>query len=96
MTAMLQAVMMRRTKATQMDGRPIVVLPPKTTRIVELEFSPQELVFYTALEKRQQEKFKDLLDESDGRLSSVYASFLVGLGRAGDVLCSTTFLGCSS
>ena len=71
--------MLRRTKATQIDGRPIVVLPPKTTRVVELDFSPQELIFYKALEKRQQDKFQDMMEESNNRLGSNYANILVGV-----------------
>ncbi|KAK9805404.1 hypothetical protein WJX73_001738 [Symbiochloris irregularis] len=77
----LGAIMLRRKKDTMIDGRPIVVLPPKITKVVELEFSPQELAFYTALEKRQQDKLQDLLDESGGRVGSNYANILVLLLR---------------
>ena len=72
--SIVQAVTMRRTKATKIDGQPIVELPAKTTRVVELDFSPRELQFYKALEERQQHTFHELVEEG---LGVNYANILV-------------------
>ena len=37
---MAQAVTLRREKTTLINGKPIVVLPPKITNVVELSFTP--------------------------------------------------------
>ena len=36
----LQAVSLRREKSTLINGKPIVILPPKIINVVELPFSP--------------------------------------------------------
>ena len=46
----LRAVTLRRTKATLIDGRPIVDLPPRTVEIREVAFDESERDFYSALE----------------------------------------------
>ena len=65
---------MRRVKSQQINGRPIVDLPPKTTTVVELDFSDSELRFYKALEARQQDAFQALLKKGYG---VHYANILV-------------------
>jgi len=40
--AMLKKCLLRRSKDTKLEGKPILQLPPKTIELVELEFSPEE------------------------------------------------------
>jgi len=46
----IRAVTLRRTKQSKIDGQPIVVLPPRTVLIKEVEFDESEHDFYHALE----------------------------------------------
>ncbi|KNC71145.1 hypothetical protein SARC_16319, partial [Sphaeroforma arctica JP610] len=50
--AILSALMLRREKSTlDVDGKPIVVLPPKTVDTMKITASAEEQDFYTALYK---------------------------------------------
>jgi SNF2 family DNA or RNA helicase len=42
----LKAILLRRTKQSQIDGKPIITLPPKSTEIQHVVFSDAELEFY--------------------------------------------------
>jgi SNF2 family DNA or RNA helicase len=70
----LQAVMLRRTKTSKLNGKPIVSLPP---RIVELEvgvFSPEEREFYDSLKRSVESELKTM--SAAGSLSSNYVNIL--------------------
>ena len=53
----LRAVALRRTKQITIDGAPIVVLPPRTIEVKEVEFDESERDFYRALEEGTQALF---------------------------------------
>ena len=51
-------LLLRRTKgSTDVDGKPIVVLPPRTVRTIYLQLSDEERDFYTKLHSRSRAEF---------------------------------------
>lgn len=73
--AILRPLMLRRTKdTTGKDGRPILVLPPSVSEVVECEFSEAERDFYDALYKKSKIKFDQFVEQ--GRVLHNYASIL--------------------
>ena len=74
----LQPLLLRRTKATRMaDGSPIVQLPPRSTTIEWLLFTPEERDFYDALRTQSRVKFDAFVAE--GRVLNNYAHVLAML-----------------
>ena len=61
--ALIRAVMLRRTKNSQLDGKPIITLPPRTTDIVTREFEKDQNDFYKAVESNAQAIFNKYLKE---------------------------------
>ncbi|XP_038981665.1 helicase-like transcription factor CHR28 isoform X2 [Phoenix dactylifera] len=56
--AVLKTIMLRRTKGTLIDGKPIIILPPKTVNLKKVAFSKEERAIYSALEAESREQFK--------------------------------------
>ncbi|KAJ7942610.1 Helicase-like transcription factor CHR28 [Quillaja saponaria] len=77
--AVLRAVMLRRTKGTLIDGKPIIKLPPKTIRLTKAEFSIEERAFYTKLEADSRSQFKAYA--AAGTVNQNYANILLMLLR---------------
>lgn len=77
--AVLKTIMLRRTKGTLLDGKPIINLPPKTISLLKVDFSIEEMEFYKKLEADSQCQFKKL-DEA-GTLNKNYANILLMLLR---------------
>ncbi|XP_068640217.1 helicase-like transcription factor CHR28 isoform X2 [Aristolochia californica] len=77
--AVLKTVMLRRTKETQIDGRPVLQLPPKSVSLKKVNFSPQERAFYSSLEADFRSQFKKYADE--GTVNQNYANILLMLLR---------------
>ncbi|KAG9074526.1 hypothetical protein FS749_013920, partial [Ceratobasidium sp. UAMH 11750] len=59
--ALLKKCLLRRTKETKLEGKPLITLPSKNIEIEELEFSVDERQIYMAVEARQQQKFNRFL-----------------------------------
>ncbi|GJJ08897.1 hypothetical protein Clacol_003117 [Clathrus columnatus] len=57
--AMLKNCLIRRTKNTKLEGKPILQLPPKEVEVVEIDFSPEERL--VMIEKREQQKMTKYL-----------------------------------
>ncbi|MCO5596481.1 hypothetical protein L7F22_050544 [Adiantum nelumboides] len=73
--AILRPLMLRRTKdTTDKFGRPILVLPPSETEVVECEFSEAERDFYDALYNKSKIKFDQFVEQ--GKVLHNYASIL--------------------
>ncbi|KAG5984447.1 hypothetical protein E4U55_004791 [Claviceps digitariae] len=83
--ALLKAVMLRRKKNSKLDGKPILVLPPKTEQIVYAELSTDERDFYKQLEDKAQVMFSKYLRE--GSVGKNYSSILVLLLRLRQACC---------
>ncbi|KAI0070881.1 hypothetical protein K474DRAFT_1737680 [Panus rudis PR-1116 ss-1] len=59
----LKPLMMRRTKDSELEGEPILQLPPKDIELVRVEFSPEEREVYDAFEKSAQLKINKFIKE---------------------------------
>ncbi|KAJ8497602.1 hypothetical protein OPV22_008154 [Ensete ventricosum] len=77
--AVLKTVMLRRTKGSMIDGKPIITLPTKTITLKKVEFSEEERTFYTNLEAESREKFKVYANE--GTVKQNYVNILLMLLR---------------
>ncbi|KAH7101209.1 SNF2 family N-terminal domain-containing protein [Auriculariales sp. MPI-PUGE-AT-0066] len=75
----LKAIMLRRTKASTLNGKPILELPARNVKVVECEFDASERQFYRSLEEQTAKIFNDL-DSAEG-VQDKYASVLVMLLR---------------
>ncbi|WOL12968.1 helicase-like transcription factor CHR28 isoform X1 [Canna indica] len=77
--AVLKTIMLRRTKGTKIDGKPIITLPPKTVTLKKVDFSEEERTFYTRLEAESREQFKVYANE--GTVKQNYVNILLMLLR---------------
>lgn len=75
----LRGIMLRRTKGTFLDGKPIITLPPKTTRLTKVDFSAEERAFYNKLEADSRSQFKAYA--AAGTVNQNYANILLMLLR---------------
>ncbi|BFZ60574.1 hypothetical protein YB2330_001613 [Saitoella coloradoensis] len=76
---LLKAIMLRRTKTSTIDGKPILQLPPKTIEMVHPVFSEDELDFYKQLESKAQVQVSKYLKA--GTVGKNYSNILVLLLR---------------
>ncbi|OVA13197.1 SNF2-related [Macleaya cordata] len=77
--AVLKTIMLRRTKATFIDGEPIITLPPKTIELKKVEFSEEERDFYSQLEADSRAQFK--VYAAAGTVRQNYVNILLMLLR---------------
>ncbi|WJX21628.1 Helicase-like transcription factor chr28 [Trifolium repens] len=77
--AVLRAIMLRRTKGTLLDGKPIITLPPKTINLSKVDFSYEERAFYKKLEADSRSQFKAYA--AAGTVNQNYANILLMLLR---------------
>ncbi|XP_074560878.1 LOW QUALITY PROTEIN: helicase-like transcription factor CHR28 [Curcuma longa] len=75
----LKTIMLRRTKGTLLDGKPVITLPPKTITLMKVDFSEEERTFYTRLEAESREQFKVYANE--GTVKQNYVNILLMLLR---------------
>ncbi|KAL3502348.1 hypothetical protein ACH5RR_036797 [Cinchona calisaya] len=75
----LKHIMLRRTKGTLLDGKPIITLPPKTTRLTKVDFSAEERAFYNKLEADYRKQFKAYA--AAGTVNQNYANLMLMLLR---------------
>lgn len=82
---LLKAVLLRRTKTSTIDGKPILQLPGRVSEEVHAVFSEDEQAFYDSLEARTRIQFNRYLEaDSVGRN---YSSILVLLLRLRQACC---------
>ncbi|CAG8981540.1 hypothetical protein HYALB_00013167 [Hymenoscyphus albidus] len=81
----IKAILLRRTKKTMIDGKPIITLPPKTEEIQHVVFNDDELEFYKALETKTQILFNKYLKA--GTVGKNYSNVLVLLLRLRQAAC---------
>ena len=70
--------MLRRTKTTVVNGKPILELPPRLVSVVECEFEHLEREFYNSVEQKVQTSLEKL---QQGDINKAYTSVLVLLLR---------------
>ncbi|KAK4555920.1 hypothetical protein LTR86_007140 [Recurvomyces mirabilis] len=83
--ALCKAVMLRRTKKSKFEGRPILTLPERTTEMVNPEFSKEEHDFYQHLETQTQMTFNKYWEA--GTVGKQYTQVLVLLLRLRQAAC---------
>ncbi|TPX13914.1 uncharacterized protein E0L32_005614 [Thyridium curvatum] len=83
--AVLKAIMLRRMKNSQIDGKPILNLPPKTEEVKHVVFSDDEQGFYKALETKAQLQFNKYVRA--GTVGKNYSNILVLLLRLRQACC---------
>lgn len=83
--ALCKAVMLRRTKQSKFEGKPILVLPERTTTIDHPVFSEAEKEFYSALETQSRLSFNKYLRR--GEIGTSYSAILVLLLRLRQACC---------
>ncbi|CDO71519.1 hypothetical protein BN946_scf184910.g18 [Trametes cinnabarina] len=74
----LQKIMLRRTKTTIINGKPILELPDRLVNVVECEFDAEERAFYNSVEAKVQASLEEL---QQGDINKAYTSVLVLLLR---------------
>lgn len=83
--ALLKAILLRRTKKSKIDGKPILTLPERTTESQHAVFSEDEQAFYRALESQTQLQFNKYLKA--GTVGRNYSNVLVLLLRLRQACC---------
>ncbi|OAQ62554.1 SWI/SNF family DNA-dependent ATPase Ris1 [Purpureocillium lilacinum] len=83
--ALLRAIMLRRKKDSELEGKPILKLPSKTEEIVHAELCLDERHFYKQLEEKSQVQFSKYLRE--GSIGKNYSNILVLLLRMRQACC---------
>jgi SNF2 family DNA or RNA helicase len=83
--ALCKSIMLRRTKKSTFEGKPILVLPERTTMTDVPVFSEAEREFYTSLETQTQLKFNKYLRRGD--VGQSYSAVLVLLLRLRQACC---------
>lgn len=74
---LLKAIMLRRTKTDQIDGKPILELPPKNVDVDKTNLNGDEADFYNDLENKNKKLAKRLLArKAQGNYSSVLTLLL--------------------
>ncbi|CAH9081361.1 unnamed protein product [Cuscuta epithymum] len=77
--AVLKTIMLRRTKSTQIDGEPIINLPPKRIELKRVEFTDEERDFYCKLESDSRAQFAKYA--AAGTVNQNYVNILLMLLR---------------
>ncbi|XP_031126595.1 helicase-like transcription factor CHR28 isoform X2 [Ipomoea triloba] len=75
----LKTVMLRRTKGSQIDGEPILTLPPKRIELKKVEFTQEERGFYCRLEAESRAQFAKYA--AAGTVKQNYVNILLMLLR---------------
>ncbi|GLT75114.1 hypothetical protein SLA2020_468630 [Shorea laevis] len=75
----LKTIMLRRTKGTYLDGKPIINLPPKVVELKKVDFTKEERDFYSRLEADSRAQFKEYA--TAGTVKQNYVNILLMLLR---------------
>ncbi|XP_023644840.1 helicase-like transcription factor CHR28 isoform X2 [Capsella rubella] len=77
--AILKKTMLRRTKDTLLDGKPVISLPPKSIELRRVDFTKEERDFYSKLECDSRDQFKEYAEA--GTVKQNYVNILLMLLR---------------
>ncbi|KAG7650164.1 putative DNA helicase chromatin remodeling C2H2 family [Arabidopsis thaliana] len=77
--AILKTVMLRRTKGSLLDGKPIISLPPKSIELRKVDFTVEERDFYSKLEAESRTQFREYAEA--GTVKQNYVNILLMLLR---------------
>jgi SNF2 family DNA or RNA helicase len=82
---LIRATMLRRTKKSKLDGRPLIELPERHNNLAALPFGEDEKSFYDALESKTQVQFNKYVKA--GTVGKHYTNILVLLLRLRQACC---------
>src|ERR1700712_1415383 len=82
---LIRATMLRRTKKSKLDGKPLISLPERTTNMAEVKFTEAETEFYKSLETQTRLQFNKYLKA--GTVGRNYSCILVLLLRLRQACC---------
>ncbi|VVB14764.1 unnamed protein product [Arabis nemorensis] len=77
--AILKTVMLRRTKGSFLDGKPIISIPPKSIELRKVDFTEEERDFYSNLELASRDQFREYAEA--GTVKQNYVNILLMLLR---------------
>lgn len=83
--ALLKAIMLRRTKSSEIDGKPILQLPPKEIEVENTQMDQDETEFYKALEAGAQAQMNKYINSNT--VMKNYSNILVLLLRLRQACC---------
>jgi len=83
--ALIKAILLRRTKKSLIDGKPIIELPLKTEEIQHVVFNEDEQSYYNSLEQKTQVTFNKYM--KSGTVGKNYSNVLVLLLRLRQCCC---------
>jgi len=83
--ALIKAILLRRTKKSLIDGKPIIELPLKTEEIQHVVFNEDEQSYYNSLEQKTQVTFNRYMKA--GTVGKNYSNVLVLLLRLRQCCC---------
>uniref|UniRef100_A0A060T4V2 ARAD1B06094p n=1 Tax=Blastobotrys adeninivorans TaxID=409370 RepID=A0A060T4V2_BLAAD len=83
--ALLSAILLRRTKKSEVDGRPILTLPPRTVELTENVFDKDEEAYYRQLETGYAERVSKYFKANT--VGKNYSSILTLLLRLRQACC---------
>ncbi|WVO21837.1 uncharacterized protein IAS62_003157 [Cryptococcus decagattii] len=83
--AILRVCCVRRHKESELNGKKLLELPPKTTKIIDLQFTDEERQIYTAIENKYKITFNSFLRK--GTVMKHYSIMLVMLTRLRQLTC---------
>lgn len=81
----LESILLRRTKDSLIDGKPIINLPPKSEEVHHVTFDEDESAFYHALQTKTRIQFNKYV--ATGSVGKNYSSILVLLLRLRQACC---------
>jgi SNF2 family DNA or RNA helicase len=61
--SILKPILLRRTKDSKLEGKPLLTLPPKNVELVTLQFSPEERQIYDDFEKQAKVRVNKFIRE---------------------------------
>lgn len=88
--ALLKAILLRRTKKSTVDGRPLLQLPERTTEMVHTAFDDEQRAFYKSIEDQTQLTYNRYL--ATGTVGRNYSQILVLLLRLRQTCCHPALL----
>ncbi|EEB90087.1 hypothetical protein MPER_11755, partial [Moniliophthora perniciosa FA553] len=83
--AILSSILLRRTKDSELEGEPLLKLPPKTIKVVRLQFSEDERDIYENFEKTTKTRINKFIKE--GTLLKNHHYILVLILRLRQMCC---------
>lgn len=74
---LIRDVMLRRTKNSMLDGKPILELPPRIDLVAYADFDEEQNTFYCALERQQRLRFNKYLKAGTVMKNYIYVLVLL-------------------